>query len=67
MKQTTETEKRNIKVATTFKRKGTSFNRIFVITSKIILQGNYLQKANFLPSDSVEVSLSNGVIILKKI
>ncbi len=66
MKQTTEIKKRNIKVATTFIRKGTSFKRIFVITSKIILQGNYLQKANFLPADTVEVSLSNGVIILKK-
>lgn len=66
MKQVNEIEKRNIKVAATFTSRGNSFNRTFVITSKIILQGNYLQKANFNPADMVEVLLSNGKIILRK-
>ncbi len=66
MKQITEIEKRNIKVATAFKRKGNSFQRTFVITPKIILKGNYLQKANFNPADVIEVLLSNGEIVLRK-
>ena len=66
MTQLNEIEKRSIKVATTFKRRGNSFNRSFVITSKIILQGNYLQKANFNPADKVEVLLRKGEIILRK-
>ena len=58
--------KRNIKVSAAVKTKGDYFNRVPFIIPKIILQGNYLTKANFHPADMVEVILKKGKFILKK-
>jgi hypothetical protein len=67
MYQTNTNEKRHIKVATAFKVTGKYYSKQTIITPKIILQGNYLQRANFNPKDMVEESLKNGAITLKKI
>lgn len=67
MDQTSKPSKRKIKVSTAYKMQGSYFSRKYISTSRIILQGDYLQKANFHPNDSIEVLLNDGIITLKKV
>ncbi len=59
--------KKQIKVATSFRTKGKYFKKETVIVPKIILHGNYLERADFNPSNLIEVIVKKGKIVIKKI